>query len=50
MPKYKVKFSGFAYVDAEDPKEAAEEYEDLCAYMETSVDSVEEVDEFTVSI
>ena len=50
LKKYKVAFSGFAYVEAEDPEVAAENYEDTCVYMETTIDSVEEVDEFVISI
>lgn len=50
LKKYKVTFSGFAYVEAEDPEVATEDYEDACAYMETTVGSVEEVDEFVISI
>ena len=49
MAKYKVCFSGFAYVEADDEQEAKEKLEDREeAYMEYAMDSVEEVDEFIV--
>ena len=48
--KYKVSFSGFAYVEADSPEEAEEKamYEDDAVYEEKK--SVEEVDEFAVSL
>ena len=50
--KYKVSFSGFAYVEADSPEEAEEKamYEDDAVYEEKKCESVEEVDEFTVSL
>ena len=50
MAKYKVSFSGFAYVEADSPEEAKDEYEWSAIYEETSIDSVEEVEEFEVSV
>jgi len=50
MAKYKVRFSGFAYVEANSPEEAMDEYEWSAIYEEISVDSVEEVEEFGVRI
>ena len=50
MAKYKVCFSGFAYVEAESAEEAAECYEVDFAYMEETVLSCEEVDEFAVAL
>ena len=48
--KYKVNFSGFAYVEAESKEEAREKvlYEDDAIYSETQVDNIEEIDEFEV--
>lgn len=47
--KFKVSFSGFAYVTASSAREAMEKFEDDdCAYTEQQYDSVEEVDEFIV--
>ena len=50
--KYKVSFSGFAYVEADSPEEAEEKamYEDDAVYKERECESIEEVDEFTVSL
>lgn len=50
--KYKVKFSGFAYVEADSEEEAREKalYEDDAIYSETQVDNIEEVDKFEVMI
>lgn len=50
--KYKVSFSGFAYVEADSPEEAEEKamYEDDAVYEGKKCESVEEVDEFTVSL
>lgn len=48
MAKYRVDFSGFAYVEADDPDEAKELVEDgLCAYMEYE-SHAEEIDDFVV--
>lgn len=48
--KYKVNFSGFAYVEADSKEEAREKVldEDDTIYFETQVDNIEEVDEFEV--
>lgn len=47
--RYKVKFSGFAYVEAESENEAeACFYYEEFAYKETSIDFIEEVDDFVV--
>ena len=50
--KYKVSFSGSAYVEADSPEEAEEKamYEDDAVYEEKKCESVEEVDEFAVSL
>lgn len=50
--KYKVNFSGFAYVEADSKEEAREKvlYEDDAIYSETQVDNIEEVDEFEVNL
>ena len=48
MPKYKVSFSGFAYVEADTAEDAREVYEFDYAYMEETVTSCEEVEEFVV--
>lgn len=50
--KYKVSFSGFAYVEAGSPEEAEGKamYEDDAVYEEKECESVEEVDEFAVSL
>ena len=51
MAKYKVYFSGFAYVEADSAEEAEEIYHDgYTYYEEQQVDEVEEVDEFFVEI
>ena len=48
MPRYKVYYSGFAYVEADSEEEAIENYEDFADYEEKQVDEVEEVDDFLV--
>lgn len=48
MPKYVVYYSGIAYVEANTPKEAEEDYE-YAIYNEEQVIEVEEVDDFYVS-
>ena len=50
--KYKVSFSGFAYVEADFPEEAEEKamYEDDAVYEGKKCESVEEVDEFVVKL
>ena len=51
MAKYKICFSGFAYVEAEDRDEAIELFDDdLDIFREQSIDSVTEVDEFVVEV
>ena len=49
MAKYKVYYSGYAYVEADSAEEAAESYEYDSIYEEFNVDGVEEVDEFGVN-
>lgn len=47
--KYKVTFSGYAYVEAENEREAENKYwNDEYGYREEEVDEVVEVDEFIV--
>lgn len=48
--KYKVFYTGFAYVEADSEEEAKEKVldEDDAIYFETQVDNIEEVDEFEV--
>ena len=50
--KYKVNFSGFAYVEADFEEEAREKvlYEDDAIYSETQVDNIEEIEEFVVEL
>ena len=50
--KYKVSFSGWAYVEAESEEEAEEKamYEDDAIYEEKKCESIVEVDEFVVSL
>ena len=50
--KYKVSFSGFAYVEADSDEDAREAvlYEDDAIYKETECTSVEEVDEFIINL
>lgn len=52
MAKYKVYFSGFAYIEADSEEEAEEIFWDDPSgdYQEYGIDSVEEVDEFLVAI
>lgn len=51
MAKYKIAFSGFAYVEADSFVAAGELFEnDEVDYMETQLDSIEEVDEFLVRL
>lgn len=48
--KYKVSYTGFAYVEADSEEEAREKvlYEEEAIYSETEVDDIEKVDEFEV--
>jgi uncharacterized lipoprotein YehR (DUF1307 family) len=49
MARYKVSFSGFAYVEADDKEEAKDMFQDdEEMYKETDIDNVEEVDECQV--
>ena len=50
--KYKVNFSGFAYVEADSKEKAKEKvlYEDDAIYSETQVDNIEEIEEFVVEL
>ena len=49
--KYKVSYSGFAYVEAADEIDAQMAYEDGdTIYEEELIEAIEEVDEFTVMI
>ena len=51
MGKYKVEFSGFAYIDASSPLEAEELFHDGdTVYSEHSVTGVEEVDDFLIDL
>ena len=51
MPKYKVLFSGFAYIEAENADEAENLfYNDEFDYMEDSIEAVEETDDFVVRV
>lgn len=50
MPKYKVCYSGFVYIEAEDEDAAQESYEFGGVYEEKEITSVEEVDEFVVTL
>lgn len=49
MAKFKVAFSGFAYVEADDAEKAKELFQnDEVDYMETEIDTAVEVDEFVI--
>ncbi len=51
MAKYKVGFSGFAYVEADDENEAMDIYQSgETIYEENEIGEVIEVDEFTVEM
>lgn len=51
MKKWKVKFSGYAYVEANDEESAEEAFQDdREVYKETVCDDVSEVDEFIVEL
>ena len=51
MPKYKILFSGFAYIEAENADEAENLfYNDEFDYMEDSIEAVEETDDFVVRV
>ena len=49
--KYKVNFSGFAYVEADNLQEAEELFlNDEVVYAETEIASAEEVDDFSIRL
>lgn len=48
MAKYKVYYSGFAYVEADSAEEAEENYEYDNTYEERRIEKVREVDKFEV--
>lgn len=50
MAKYRVNFSGFAFIEADSEEDAKERfwYDPEECYQECQVDNVEEVDEFVV--
>lgn len=51
MKKFKVSYTGFAYIEAETPEEAEECFDnEEFSYKETSVDSIVEVDDFFVEL
>lgn len=50
MPKYKVSFSGFAYVEADSAEEAQDDYDWGAVYREEQIDSCDEVEEFDISL
>lgn len=51
MAKYKISFSGFAYVEADTEEDALELFDDdLDIFREQRIDAVTEVDEFTVEV
>ena len=50
MPKYKVSYSGFVYIEAEDEEDARECYDFGGVYEEKEITAIEEVDEFTVTL
>lgn len=51
MAKFKVCFSGFAYINADDADEAQEKFNDEdFAYLEHEITECKEVDEFIVTV
>ena len=48
--RYKVNFSGFAYVEADSVEEAIENFNVDEAYREEEIEYIEEVDEFAISM
>lgn len=51
MAKYKISFSGFAYVEADNEEDALELFDDdMDIFREQRIDSVTEVDEFVVEV
>lgn len=50
MAKYKVTYSGFAYIEADDKEEAEEKFEDEeFVFSEYRIDEIAEVDEFAIT-
>lgn len=51
MPKYKVSYSGFAYVEADSPEEAEKKYNyEEHVYEENCIESVEKIDDFVITL
>ena len=51
MAKYKIEFSGFAYVEADSKEEAHEAWlNDECIYLETGVNDISEIEEFDIEV
>jgi hypothetical protein len=51
VAKYKIKFGGFAYVEADNEAEAEEKFDDQdYVFAEYGIAAIEEVDEFTVEV
>jgi len=51
MKKYRVEYSGFAYIEAESPLDAEVNFDrDTAIFDEYKIDAVQEVDEFTVEV
>ena len=48
--KYKVNFSGYAYVEADSVEEAVENFNVDEFYREEEIEWIEEVDEFNISM
>lgn len=50
MAKYRINFSGFTFIEADNEEEAKEDFFDnpYGYYQECQVDTVQEVEEFTV--
>lgn len=49
--KYKVNFSGFAYIEADNEEEAEECFDnEIESYREWGIDSIEEVDDFVIKL
>ena len=48
--KYKINFSGFAYVEADNEDEAVENFNVDELYREEEIECIEEVDEFAISM
>ena len=51
MKKYRVEYSGFAYIEAESPSDAEENFDrDTAIFDEYKIDAVQEVDDFTLEV